>query len=155
EFTSTQREFIEYHGRLVAESRSTRGDSHRKDQSARSAMPGKPAACAKFFEEPAHTMTGEARFTGKAVIVTGAGHGIGRAIAERFWSEGASVVVNDVDRARAVEVAEALGAGATDRLLPVGADVSSSKEVDAMFAAAVERFGTIDILVNNAGLIGI
>ena len=88
------------------------------------------------------------RFTGKVVVVTGAGHGIGRAIAERFAAEGASVVVNDLDEGRAREVADALPGG---RGMAVAADVSSKAQVDALFDATLARFGTVDVLVNNAG----
>jgi NAD(P)-dependent dehydrogenase (short-subunit alcohol dehydrogenase family) len=82
------------------------------------------------------------RFENQVVIVTGAGHGIGRAVAERFAAEGAKVVVNDVNEARAREVGGAMS---------YVADVSSKAQVDAMFDAVLERFGTVDILVNNAG----
>ena len=81
------------------------------------------------------------RFEGKVVLVTGAGHGIGQAVARRFAEEGARVVVNDVDEARAREVAGAIGGVA------MPADVSSKAQVDAMF----DRAGEVDILVNNAG----
>jgi NAD(P)-dependent dehydrogenase (short-subunit alcohol dehydrogenase family) len=90
------------------------------------------------------------RFAGKVVIVTGAGHGIGRAIAERFAAEGARVAVNDVSEARANEVAEAIQNPET---MAVKADVSSKAEVDAMFDSVLARWGAVDILVNNAGLI--
>jgi NAD(P)-dependent dehydrogenase (short-subunit alcohol dehydrogenase family) len=90
------------------------------------------------------------RFTDKVVLVTGAGHGIGRAIAERFAAEGARIVINDVSEARATEVAVSLPG---NQALPIAADVSDKAQVDAMFDAVVARFGTIDILVNNAGLI--
>ena len=86
------------------------------------------------------------RFSGKIVIVTGAGHGIGRAVAERFGAEGASVVVNDLDAARAEEVARGIPGA-----IAVAADVASKQQVDALFDAALARFGTVDILVNNAG----
>jgi NAD(P)-dependent dehydrogenase (short-subunit alcohol dehydrogenase family) len=89
------------------------------------------------------------RFAGQVVLVTGAGHGIGQAIAERFSSEGARVAVNDVDQSRADKVAQALPTEA----MAIKADVSNKSEVDRMFDEILKRWGTIDILVNNAGLI--
>jgi len=91
------------------------------------------------------------RFAGQSVLVTGAGHGIGRAVAERFAAEGAKVAVNDVDPARADEVVgaiEAAGGAAT----AVVADVASREQVEAMVDAAVTAHGPIDVLVNNAAL---
>jgi len=93
-------------------------------------------------------MTEFGRFAGKVVIVTGAGHGIGRAVALRFAEEGARLVVNDLNEARAQEVAREIPA---ERALAVAADVSSKAQVDALFDAALSRFGTVDVLVNNAG----
>jgi 3-oxoacyl-[acyl-carrier protein] reductase len=88
---------------------------------------------------------------GKVAIVTGAAHGIGRAIAERYGAEGASVVVCDVDAAEAEAVAKGIeAAGGT--AIDVACDVSDSAAVDRLFAETLERFGTVDILVNNAGL---
>ena len=87
------------------------------------------------------------RFSGKVVIVTGAGHGIGQAIAQRFSEEGAFVAVNDLHQSRAGEVAKSLPTEA----LAIQADVSSKTQVDEMFDAVVARWGTVDILVNNAG----
>ncbi|HXA49034.1 MAG TPA: SDR family oxidoreductase [Candidatus Acidoferrum sp.] len=85
------------------------------------------------------------RFTDQVVVVTGAGHGIGRAVAERFAREGARVVVNDLNQKRAEEVAAAIGG------IGIAADVSSSAQVDAMFDRVLSEFGRIDVLVNNAG----
>ena len=82
---------------------------------------------------------------GQVVLVTGAGHGIGRAVAERFAREGARVVVNDLDLARADEVAGGIGG------LAIAADVSSAEQVDAMFDRVAAAFGRLDVLVNNAG----
>lgn len=93
-------------------------------------------------------MTQPKRFAGKVVLVTGAGHGIGRAIAERFGAEGARVVVNDVDAERANEVAQEITGG---EAIALPADVSNKRQVDVMFNTAMARFGTIDVLVNNAG----
>jgi NAD(P)-dependent dehydrogenase (short-subunit alcohol dehydrogenase family) len=95
-------------------------------------------------------VTGLQRFRGKVVLVTGAGHGIGLAIAERFAAEGARVVVNDVNEDRAIEAAASLPGG---QGFAIAADVSDKTAVDDMFDAMLARFGTIDILVNNAGLI--
>jgi 3-oxoacyl-[acyl-carrier protein] reductase len=89
---------------------------------------------------------------GKVVIVTGAGHGIGRAVAERFAAEGCSVVVNDIDQARVRETAETIRT-AGGRCLPIAADVSNKAQVQAMFDATLAEFGPVDVLVNNAGLI--
>jgi len=86
------------------------------------------------------------RFVDRVVVVTGAGHGIGRAVAERFASEGARVAVNDLDEARAREVAQTLGGA-----IAIAADVSVKTQVDAMFDRVEAEFGPADILVNNAG----
>jgi NAD(P)-dependent dehydrogenase (short-subunit alcohol dehydrogenase family) len=89
------------------------------------------------------------RFEGKVVLVTGAGHGIGLAVALRFLAEGASVAINDISAPR-LAAATAANPG---RLLGVLADVSKADEVLAMVSQVEAAFGPIDILVNNAGLI--
>ena len=89
---------------------------------------------------------------GQVVVVTGAGKGIGRAIAERFAGAGAHVAVNDVDRDRVAEVVSGItAAGGT--AIDTPADVSDSSQVGAMFDAVVEAWGTVDVLVNNAGMV--
>jgi glucose 1-dehydrogenase len=91
------------------------------------------------------------RLSGKHAIVTGAGSGIGRAVALGFAREGAGVVAADVDLARAQETALAIQeAGGQAEAVQV--DVSSRASVDALLGAALARFGQIDILFNNAGV---
>ncbi len=86
------------------------------------------------------------RLEGKVAVVTGAGSGIGRAMAERFTAEGAAVVVVDVDPAAGAAVAEAVGG------LFVSADVTDPDAVQAMYEAAVAEYGGIDVCCNNAGI---
>jgi NAD(P)-dependent dehydrogenase (short-subunit alcohol dehydrogenase family) len=90
---------------------------------------------------------------GQVAFVTGASRGIGRAVAERLASEGASIVLNDhPDAADALEeVAAAIGGNGTAAELAV-ADVSDAEAVQAAVARALDRFGAIDIAVNNAGV---
>lgn len=88
---------------------------------------------------------------GKIALVTGAGAGIGRAIALKLASEGADVVVNDFDMGRARRVASEIRDKGVESL-PFRADVTDRPEVLKMIAAAGMKFGAIDILVNNAGI---
>ncbi|AOF92211.1 SDR family oxidoreductase [Sinorhizobium sp. RAC02] len=90
------------------------------------------------------------RFEGKVVVITGAAQGIGRATAERFLSEGAKVVISDVNEERLKATASEIGS--PDTLLSVVTDVSRKDQVEALVAKAVERFGHIDVMVNNAGI---
>lgn len=90
---------------------------------------------------------------GKVALVTGAGSGIGQAIAIRFATEGARVIVNDVDgRAAERTVQEVEKRGGQG--LAAQANISNVEEVQRMAANAIDRFGAIDILVNNAGIGG-
>ncbi|HEX8121513.1 MAG TPA: SDR family oxidoreductase [Solirubrobacteraceae bacterium] len=88
------------------------------------------------------------RIEGKACIVTGAGSGIGRAIATRFAEEGGRVVAVDIDGASLDETVAPLG----DAAVAVTADVSSRAQVDAFVAQCADRLGAVDVLVNNAGV---
>ena len=87
--------------------------------------------------------------TGKVVLVTGAGSGIGRAVALAFLAQGDHVVLAG-RRAEALAETAKLS-GAWERALEVPTDVADEAQVEALFAAAVARFGRLDVLFNNAG----
>src|SRR4051812_41067110 len=86
------------------------------------------------------------RLRDRVAIITGGGHGIGRAYAQRLAEEGAKVVIAELDAAAGERVAAELGG------LAVRTDVSDQSNCERMAALTLERFGRIDILVNNAAI---
>ncbi|MDQ2755436.1 MAG: SDR family oxidoreductase [Actinomycetota bacterium] len=94
--------------------------------------------------------TTAARFEGQVAIVTGSAHGIGEAIARRFASEGAAVVIADLDESAAKATAKEIVADG-GRAIGVACDVGRFDAVRALVARTMEEYGQIDILVNNAG----
>jgi NAD(P)-dependent dehydrogenase (short-subunit alcohol dehydrogenase family) len=94
------------------------------------------------------------RFTNKIVIVTGAAHGIGRAIALRFADEGAQVIVNDVNVTGAEDAVQEITKRGGLAVSGV-ADVSDKNQVDHLFDSVMAQFKTVDVLVNNAGLVNV
>ena len=90
----------------------------------------------------------ERRFDGKVVLITGAASGIGKATAERFAREGATLMLGDIDEDGLAGVARTLAPA------PVGTqrvDVAERAQVEALVQAAVDRFGRLDVVFNNAG----
>ena len=88
------------------------------------------------------------RLDGKTAIVTGGASGFGAGIVRKFVSEGARVLIADIDGAAAEAMAAEIGPAAS----AVTVDVSNDASVGVMVASAMDRFGRIDILVNNAGI---
>lgn len=86
----------------------------------------------------------------RVALVTGAGSGIGRAIAHRLVGEGACVVVADLNTETAAAVAEELGG--PDKAVAVTVDVTSEEQIAEAFKAAALAFGGVDLVVNNAGI---
>src|SRR5215510_14121176 len=90
--------------------------------------------------------------TGRSVIITGGGKGIGKVYAQEFAKAGARGVAADIDSAAAKSVAEALAAQGFETI-GLATDIASEESTKAMAQAALERFG--DVLINNASLMSV
>lgn len=88
----------------------------------------------------------------KVAIITGGAQGIGKAIALTFASEGAKVVVCDIDETLAKETASTVTSTTNSETLSFKSDVRNLEEIEKIVLKTVEKFGKIDILVNNAGI---
>jgi NAD(P)-dependent dehydrogenase (short-subunit alcohol dehydrogenase family) len=91
------------------------------------------------------------KLEGKVALITGAGSGIGQAIAMRFATEGADIAVNDIDLPSAENTAGAVRKLGR-RAIAIQADVAIENQVNAMVDRTIEELGGVNILVNNAGL---
>jgi NAD(P)-dependent dehydrogenase (short-subunit alcohol dehydrogenase family) len=91
-----------------------------------------------------------AQLTGKTALITGAGDGIGRAIAKRYASEGANIVIAELNADTGANAAQTIASDYGAETLFVQTDVTQKAQLEAVVTAANERFGGIDILVNNA-----
>lgn len=88
----------------------------------------------------------------KTIVVTGAGSGIGQAVAQRFASEGWQVALIGWREETLRQTLSSFDADAQARSVMFRCDVSRATDVDAMAAAVIERFGRVDVLVNSAGI---
>jgi NAD(P)-dependent dehydrogenase (short-subunit alcohol dehydrogenase family) len=91
------------------------------------------------------------RLKGKVAVVTGSGSGIGKSICEIFAKEGAKVVVSSRRAINGQPVADNINTN-IGKAIFVKCDISKKDDIDNLFKATMEKYGTVDILINNAGV---
>jgi NAD(P)-dependent dehydrogenase (short-subunit alcohol dehydrogenase family) len=92
------------------------------------------------------------KFQGKTIIITGASGGIGFATAKKFASEGANIVLADINKDGLNKARDQLKGTGSEKVWISRCDVSQEKDVESTITGAIDNFGTLDIVVNNAGL---
>ena len=93
------------------------------------------------------------KFKNKTVIVIGAGQGLGEAIAHKFGSEGANVVVSDINAANAEKTAKDIKAKYKVETLSFSSDVTNENDIQKMVDKTLDKFKTLDVLISNAGIL--
>lgn len=92
------------------------------------------------------------RFKDKVVVVTGSAQGIGKAIAQAFAREGATVVISDIDEQLCQQTAEAINKEFGSNTLACSVDVSKLSQTDELVKKTLDKYGRIDVFINNAGI---
>ncbi|MFH1379474.1 MAG: 3-oxoacyl-[acyl-carrier-protein] reductase [bacterium] len=92
------------------------------------------------------------KFKSNVVVVTGSAQGIGKAIAEAFAQEGASVVISDIDPAMAQQTAEYIAEKYGSNTISAASDVSRLTQTDELVKKTLDKYGKIDVFINNAGI---
>src|SRR5438105_4504319 len=92
------------------------------------------------------------RLKDKVALITGGAQGIGRATADLFASEGAALVLVDVNEALVAQTAAEIGSARGVKAIGLKADVAAFESCESAVKAAIDKFGKIDILMNNAGI---
>ena len=111
-------------------------------------------ACKKSFIVKGHNFINTMELLkGKNAIITGAARGIGRAISEEFYNQGANILLTDINEELGEASAQSISRKTGNKIIFKKMDVTSFSDVNAAFEYAISRFGQVDILVNNAAIL--